>query len=276
MYKIIFSDIDGTLLSGSRTLTQNTIHEVKQLKDKIPFILVSSRMPEQMYHIQKDLGIAGLPLIAYNGGLVLNGEKVLHSTTIPYSILEEVVALNEQEFNAQIHISFYYNDEWYVPANDEWAQREETITKVTPTVRPNREVLTQWKQAGHGAHKLMLMGEETLIERMFKLLNERYTEVMQIYRGRETYIELSDISISKLTGVKIVSNEIYHLPLSEAIAFGDNYNDLEMLKGVGCGVAVANARDEVKAVAKYITLHHSKDGVATFLKQLREQKVMNL
>ena len=255
MYKIIFSDIDGTLLS---------------------FILVSSRMPQQMYHIQKDLGIAGLPLIAYNGGLVLNGEKVLHSTTIPYSILEEVVALNEQEFNAQIHISFYYNDEWYVPANDEWAQREETITKVTPTVRPNREVLTQWKQAGHGAHKLMLMGEETLIERMFKLLNERYTEVMQIYRGRETYIELSDISISKLTGVKIVSNEIYHLPLSEAIAFGDNYNDLEMLKGVGCGVAVANARDEVKAVAKYITLHHSKDGVATFLKQLREQKVMNL
>ena len=91
---------------------------------------------------------------------------------------------------------------------------------------------------------------------------------MQIYRGKETYIELSDISISKLTGVKVVLDKIYHLPLSEAIAFGDNYNDLEMLEGVGCGVAVDNARDEVKAVAKHITLHHSKDGVAEFLKQL--------
>jgi len=41
-----------------------------------------------------------------------------------------------------------------------------------------------------------------------------------------------------------------------------------MLKGVGCGVAVDNAREEVKAVAKHITLHHTKDGVAAFLKQL--------
>ena len=114
----------------------------------------------------------------------------------------------------------------------------------------------------------MLMGEESLIDQMFQLLNEKYAHTMQIYRAKETYIEVSDISISKLTGVKVVLDEIYHLPLSEAIAFGDNYNDLEMLKGVGCGVAVDNAREEVKAVAKHITLHHTKDGVAAFLKQL--------
>ena len=45
MYKIIFSDIDGTLLSGLRTLSQATITEVKRLKGKLPFVLVSSRMP---------------------------------------------------------------------------------------------------------------------------------------------------------------------------------------------------------------------------------------
>ena len=112
------------------------------------------------------------------------------------------------------------------------------------------------------------MGEKNLIESMFQLLNEKYTSVMQIYRGKDTYIELSDISISKLTGVKIVLDEVYHLSLNEAIAFGDNYNDLEMLKGVGCGVAVDNARDEVKAVAKHLTDHHSKDGVASFLEKL--------
>ena len=41
MYKIIFSDIDGTLLSGLRTLSQAIITEVKRLNDKLPFILVS-------------------------------------------------------------------------------------------------------------------------------------------------------------------------------------------------------------------------------------------
>jgi len=262
MCKIIFSDIDGTLLSGLRTLSQATITEVKRLNEKLPFILVSSRMPKQMYHLQKDLGIMGLPLIAYNGGLVLNGEKVLHSAAIPLQILEELVTLNEQEFSSQIHISFYYNDEWYVPQYDQWAEREERNTLVTPIVRSNREVLTKWQQAGHGAHKLMLMGEETLIEQMFKLLNERYTEVMQIYRGRETYIELSDISVSKLTGVKIVSDEIYHLPLSEAIAFGDNYNDLSMINFAGLGVAMANAPSEIQKQANYVTYSNEEDGVA--------------
>ena len=66
MYKIIFSDIDGTLLNGDRTLSEATIRQVKRLKNTIPFILVSSRMPDQMYHLQKDLGIEGLPIIAYN------------------------------------------------------------------------------------------------------------------------------------------------------------------------------------------------------------------
>lgn len=267
-YKIIFSDIDGTLLNGDRTLSNATIQQVKRLKNTIPFILVSSRMPDQMYHIQRDLGIEGLPLIAYNGGLVLNGEKVLHSTVIPYPILKEIVIINEEKFGGEIHISFYHNNEWYVPQYDQWAKREESITLVTPTVRPNREVLSRWEAEQKGAHKLMLMGEKSLIESMFQLLNEKYAAVMQIYRGKDTYIELSDISISKLTGVKIVLDEVYHLSLSEAIAFGDNYNDLEMLKGVGCGVAVDNARDEVKAVAKHLTDHHSKDGVASFLEKL--------
>ncbi len=267
-YKIIFSDIDGTLLNGDRTLSEATIRQVKRLKSTIPFILVSSRMPDQMYHIQRDLGIEGLPLIAYNGGLVLNGEKVLHSTVIPYPILKEIVIINEEKFGGEIHISFYHNNEWYVPQYDQWAKREESITLVTPTVRPNREVLSRWEAEQKGAHKLMLMGEKSLIESMFQLLNEKYTSVMQIYRGKDTYIELSDISISKLTGVNIVLDEVYHLSLSETIAFGDNYNDLEMLKGVGCGVAVDNARDEVKAVAKHLTDHHSKDGVASFLEKL--------
>ncbi len=268
MYKIIFSDIDGTLLNGDRTLSEATIRQVKRLKNTIPFILVSSRMPDQMYHLQKDLGIEGLPIIAYNGGLVLNGEKVLHSAVIPYPVLKEIVTINEEKFGGEIHISFYHDNEWYVPQYDQWAKREESITLVTPTVRPNREVLSRWEAEQKGAHKLMLMGETNLIESMFQLLNEKYASVMQIYRAKDTYIEVADISISKLIGVKIILDEVYHLALSETIAFGDNYNDLEMLKGEGCGVAVDNARDEVKAVAKHLTDHHSKDGGASFLEKL--------
>ena len=56
------------------------------------------------------------------------------------------------------------------------------------------------------------------------------------------------------------------------IAFGDNYNDIDLLQKVGWGVAVANARPEVKAVANEVTLHHKEDGVAETLSRILESK----
>ena len=51
------------------------------------------------------------------------------------------------------------------------------------------------------------------------------------------------------------------------IAFGDGYNDLSMLKLAGMGVAMANAVDEVKAEADYVTLSNEEDGVATAIEK---------
>ena len=48
--KIIFSDVDGTLLNSERTLSQETINQVNRIKGHIPFVLVSSRMPKQMWY----------------------------------------------------------------------------------------------------------------------------------------------------------------------------------------------------------------------------------
>jgi hypothetical protein len=56
--------------------------------------------------------------------------------------------------------------------------------------------------------------------------------------------------------------------MENVIAFGDNYNDIEMLKAVGLGVAVSNANDEVLKVANKITDTNKNDGVAKLLKEL--------
>ena len=52
---------------------------------------------------------------------------------------------------------------------------------------------------------------------------------------------------------------------SEVAAFGDDYNDIEMIKAVGMGVAMGNAIKEVKAIAKYIALSNDEDGAARFV-----------
>lgn len=263
--KIIFSDVDGTLLDGNRTISESTIYEVNRIKDEVPFILVSSRMPKQMGYLQKKLGTLHMPSIAYNGALVLDDKKVLHSTEIDVSLVEKIVEINENNFQERIHISLYHNDLWYAPAYDFWAQREENNTKSTPEILPNREVISQWKNQNIGAHKLMLMGDTSLIEQMFQLLNDDFSQKLHIYRAKDTYIEVADKKVSKLTGIKVLLEQKYGFSLEEAMAFGDNYNDLEMIKGVKYGIVVANAREEVKKVAYGVTFHHKEDGVAKYL-----------
>ena len=109
-YQLICTDIDGTLLNKERELSENTISEVKRISP-IPFVLISSRMPKAMRHLQQQFGNINTPLIAYNGGLVLDNETILHSTVIDNNVLEATI---NKCLNTEIHLSLYFADEWLV------------------------------------------------------------------------------------------------------------------------------------------------------------------
>ena len=264
-YKIVFSDIDGTLLNRNRELSPATITEIKKLKNKIPFILISSRMPSAMRHLQKELDIEELPLVCYNGGLILVNNKVVSSTVIPIDILEDLSNWNSE---ISCHLSLYYQDEWYVPSRDEWAIREQINTKVEPEIKSELEVIKKWKSEQKGAHKIMAMGEELQIDRIRDYLDEKFADQLHLYRSKNTYLEITPKRISKYTAIELLLHRHFNLSSGEAIAFGDNYNDVEMLKNIGCGVAVGNARPETLKAAKQIAEMSFDDGVAKCLKQL--------
>jgi len=263
-HRIVFSDIDGTLLNSERELSNLTISEIKRIKDKIPVILISSRMPSAMTHLQKQLEITNQPLICYNGGLIIIDKKVVHSTCIPTDIIEELHEFNK---NQDIHISLYHNDDWYVPEMDYWANREANNTKVIPSVKPTKEVIQKWKTEKKGAHKIMCMGDEKYIDQAFVFLKNTFAEHLHLYRSKPTYIEVAHKNISKLTAIDILLDTHFNIPISDALAFGDNYNDIEMLKAVGMGVAVANAKPETLKIADTVTLEGKEDGVATYIQE---------
>ena len=52
------------------------------------------------------------------------------------------------------------------------------------------------------------------------------------------------------------------------IASGDGFNDISMIKYAGVGVAMANAQEEVKAAADYITVSNDEDGVAKVIYEM--------
>jgi len=177
-YQLICTDIDGTLLNKDRELSEITIQEVQRISP-IPFVLISSRMPKGMRHLQNEFGNTTTPLIAYNGGLVLNSKnEILHSTAICNLVLAEII--NQCE-NTDIHISLFHADEWYVPSMDYWAKREENNTKVTPVIKSSTAVLSSWEEEGKGAHKIMCMGDEKEIDELYKTLEKQHAKMKLSY-----------------------------------------------------------------------------------------------
>lgn len=264
-YQLICSDIDGTLLDKNRELSDFTIQEIQRISP-IPFVLISSRMPKAIWHLQGQLGNIGTPMIAYNGGLVLFNNQILHSVFIDNAVLEAVILLCKK---TTIHLSLYFEDEWFVPAMDFWAKRESANTKVSPIVKSSKSVLSQWKNEGKGAHKIMCMGDEVEIDILYKTLENSFSDEIMLYRSKPTYIEISHSSVSKKTAIEVLLKHCYPaISIKNIVAFGDNYNDIEMLKAVGLGVAVANAIEEVLQISDKITDTNKNHGVAKAIQEL--------
>ena len=259
-YKLLCSDLDGTLLSTKSDVSKRTIAEINRIKDHLRIILVSARMPTAMYYIQKDLGIQHQPLICYNGALVLENGKAIISTTIPADITNEVYALCRP---LETDLGLYHNTAWHVPKLSDRVDKEIRYTKTVPTIKDTAQTLLEWEKTNTGAHKIMLMGNVRHTDRLQATLNALFSEELYIYRSNDTLIELAPKEVSKLKGISALLKP--GEALRDVMAFGDNYNDLEMLAQCGLGVAVANAREAVKQLADHVALTNVEDGVAKFL-----------
>lgn len=265
-FKAICSDIDGTLLNSERDLSPRLKSIIRLFPKEFPVILASSRMPDAMRHLLRDLDKPSEPLIAYNGGFVLDKSgNILDSVTIPIDLVAKILEMTRK---TEIHVSLYHGENWYEPKEDYWAKREAQNTKVEPTWMKGEAVLNLWAKDNLGAHKVMVMGDSNEISWLFGELHLHHANELHLYRSKDTYIEIAPRKISKATALKLVLENLYDFGMEDVIAFGDNYNDIDLIQSVGWGVAVANARPEVKAVSKEITLHHKEDGVAAALERI--------
>jgi len=260
-YKTLCSDLDGTLLSTKNDVSDFSITEISRIKDKINVVLVSARMPKSMTYLQKRLGIENQPIICYNGALVLDGIKEIDSIYISVENLYKIYELAEKH---TIKLGLYFNDEWYVEETSERVEKEIRYTHATPVFRNTKDTLEDWKNRNVGAHKIMMMCTKESADAIYPILQEILGEQVNLYRSNDTLIEVAPKTVSKLSAIKLLLQKDN---VEDVIAFGDNYNDIAMLQHVGCGVAVGNAREEVKAIADAITLNNTEHGVAHYIKE---------
>ena len=99
---------------------------------------------------------------------------------------------------------------------------------------------------------------------------EPYGESLSIYRSAPFFIEVMAQGIDKAASLRMLIEQL-GIKQEEVISFGDGYNDLSLIEFAGMGVAMANAVDEVKQRANYITLSNDEEGIYECLKMLNRK-----
>lgn len=261
--KMICSDIDGTLLNRAHQVTEDTRKKILELERKgIPFVLASARMPAGVDTVRRQIGNHG-PIICYSGGLVYDGNgNVLQSCLIELDTALEIKQILDSGF-PDICCNIYGYDKWIVDETENpWVLREEKITNLKAREGGLRTEFSCYD----GVHKFLLMGEEGPIRKVETYLKKDYPGLSVAF-SNENYLEVMNGAVKKSAGIRQLCN-YYHIHPEEVMAFGDGYNDIDMLETVGYGYAMGNAPDAVKRCARYVTLDHDHEGLLAVLNEV--------
>ena len=248
-YRAIFSDIDGTLLNREHRMSARTLAAARHVVSLgIPFILVSARPPLAITPFTNAIGGAQ-PLIAYNGALILDGDlQELYSVPLDDADFRQLEV--ELETLPRLSLNYYQGTHWYSPEPDNyWTAQEGDITGLRASAKPAAPLTA--------VHKILALENR---------LKPAYPQ-LEIHRSKNEYLEIVNRAATKAQAIQFMENRL-GVSADEVIAFGDNYNDLDMLRYAGYSVAMGNAPDDIKAQVRHITASNAEDGLAQALEEL--------
>lgn len=264
MIKLIALDIDGTLFNSDHQITPATKAALMKAHDQgITLMLASGRTIHGLRQLalRNGLPLDHMVLIGSNGAVVAEGEHetVIYEETMDLEVARALVRA-VQPYKVSLMIP--HGQELYVPDDkDPIALFEVETEKLSIIVVPD---LTQ---IDFRPNKLVLSAEETQLLAIREAIQKDFSDKVNFMVSGSIYMDLMIPGIDKGTGLKHYC-ELSGIDLSEVIAFGDNYNDLELIKVAGIGIAMGNAVDALKAVADRVTASNDEDGIALILNEL--------
>jgi Cof subfamily protein (haloacid dehalogenase superfamily) len=258
--KLVLSDVDGTLVTTDKILTDKSIQAVHDLGEAgITFALTSARPPQGLAMFVKPLNIT-TPLAAFNGGLITDTHfKVLNEKAIEDSLAAPIVELLQGH---RMSVWVYQGADWYVlDISGPHVEHEAKTCEYEPMV------ITNFERVETGVTKIVGVNDDAATTLAASAaMQQKFGSQVLATRSQSYFLDVTHADASKGNVVKYLSM-LYGIPASAIATIGDMHNDLSMFAVSGLSIAMGNADDEVQSAAGEVTTSNDDEGFANAIKK---------
>ncbi|PQP78811.1 Cof-type HAD-IIB family hydrolase [Spiroplasma sp. ChiS] len=264
MKKAVFSDLDGTLLNDNHRFSRLTKKTVNSIQKKgIPFVVTTGRLANDAIRQARKLKVHKYDgYVLANNGASAYSFKTNSFLWIMIFTTAEIKTIFEFTYR-KYKVHFFSNNSTYVYEYGEnsyyWSKIMRTKYKIITKVTDITEDITHASVIAH--HSLDDKAANELMTKLRQLLPQ-----LDITQYNNRVFEIACKGISKGSALQFLSHHI-GIDISQTYSFGDSYNDLELIRQAGVGIAVGNAINDLKTMANEVTLSNRENGPAKYLQQ---------
>ena len=267
---LIALDLDGTLIGEDLVLGERTVAAIRSARERgVAVSIVTGRMTTSALPYARTLGLTD-PLVAYQGALVrslpaperdpLLGRILAHRPLAP-DAARDVIAW-ARTVGIEPHVN--HLEQFIVGADDPRAEDYSSFLGARALVVPD---LGAWLR--HPVSKVIAVAaaDDPIPESVLIEGRRRFAGRAAVTISHPRFLEFLAPGVSKLVGVRHLERRA-RVPLERVLAVGDQFNDLEMIAGVGHGAAMPTAPDPVQAAGRYVAPPLEDEGTAQMIEQL--------
>jgi Cof subfamily protein (haloacid dehalogenase superfamily) len=255
--RLVVSDVDGTLVTPDKQLTERTKAAVRKLAEaNIAFAITSGRPARGMRMFVEPLGLR-TPLGGFNGGIVVHPDAKLAPIEVKAMAPDIVVAvirgLIRRGFDPWV---YQYNDWVLRDPNAAHAAHEQANVRFAPIVTKDLE------RHIDGVVKIVGVSDDmALMEACENEARERFGGVISAARSRPHFLDITRPDANKGAFVQRLSREL-GVPREAIATLGDMPNDVHMFAHSGLSIVMGQASEELKRAATTVTKSNTEEGFA--------------
>lgn len=254
-------DMDDTMLRDDRTLSPLTLSVLRRAASLgIRVIPASGRARDSIRPFVEEIGCVSC-YIACNGAEIWSpAHALLRRFVFPDATAQAIAAFARER---GCYAQTYSGEHFYYNLRNDFADAYAAASMLTGYYTPDLGAFI----AAHPTGKILMMDTEETIARMLAEARERFAGAASVTCSKPYFLEFNPPEATKGNALR-ACGELLGFDPTDAVAFGDSLNDLTMLQTAGLGVAVANARADVRALVLHGCGSNQDDGPARFLQAL--------